>query len=159
MANYEEIYKEYANDVYRFLLNLTCDANLAEEFTQECFFKAYKNIEKYNGNCKFSVWLCQIAKNSYFDYCRKNKNLHLDENNIDSFRIEDAFCQQETLTEIHKILHSLDEPYKEVFTLKVFSELSYKDISELFGKSENWSRVVFFRAKAKILEKLNNTAI
>lgn len=153
--NYEELYEQYANEVFRFLLKLTRDTYLAEEFTQECFLKAYKNIEKYNSNCKFSVWLCQIAKNSYYDYCRKNKNLPLDENTIDQYRMEDAFCKQETTAEIHKILHSLEEPYKEVFTLKVFGELSYKDISELFGKSENWSRVVFFRAKTKIIEKLS----
>jgi len=152
--NYEEIYEQHASEVFRFLLRLTGDNYLAEEFTQECFLKAYKNIEKYNGKCKFSVWLCQIAKNSYYDYYKKNKSLPLNESIVDNYRIEDTLCRQETLYEIHEILHLLDEPYKEVFTLKVFSELSYKDISELFEKSENWSRVVFFRAKAKIIEKL-----
>ena len=153
--DYNQIYEQHANEVYRFLLRLTGDEYLAEDFTQDCFLKAYKNLNKYNGNCKFSVWLCQIAKNSYFDYCKKKSNLPLDENIIDLYNIEDNLCKKETSAEIHKILHSLEEPYKEVFTLKVFSELSYKDISDLFGKSENWSRVVFFRAKTKIIEKLS----
>lgn len=155
--DYEKVYKQYADDVYKFLLKLSGDEHIAEEFTQECFFKAYKNMDKYDGSCKLSVWLCQIAKNSYFDYCRKKKPVSLEEDVVGNFNIEDIICNKDTAIQIHKILHTLDEPYKEVFTLKVFGELSYKDISDLFGKSENWSRVIFFRAKAKIIERIDNS--
>lgn len=152
--NFDKIYDDYAVGVYRFLYALTHDESLAEEFTQECFFRAFRNIEKYDGSCKLFVWLCQIAKNCYYDYCRKVKPVPLDENMEAPNEIQNMLCQKETAIHIHKILHTIGEPYREVFSLKIFGELSYKDISALFGKSENWSRVVFFRAKSKILQKL-----
>ncbi len=150
--NFEEIYSEYATAVYRFLIGLTRDAHVAEELTQECFYRAYKSANTFKGNCKLSVWLCQIAKNSYFDYCRKAKPRPVLDERTGDYGPEDGLLLKENLAQIHKILHALDEPYKEVFTLRVFGELSYKDIASLFEKSENWARVVFFRAKAKILD-------
>ncbi len=156
--NFEEIYSEYATAVYRFLAGLTRDAHLAEELTQECFYRAYKGIHKFKGDCKLSVWLCQIAKNSYFDYCRKTKASTMLVEMPGEIEPGDGFLLKENATQIHRILHALDEPYKEVFTLRVFGELSYKDIASLFEKSENWARVVFFRAKTKILDAAHNTA-
>ena len=152
---FEEYYEEYADTVYRFLLKLTGDEYLAEEFTQECFYKAYKNIDRYNGNCKFPVWLCQIAKNSYFDYVRKSRTVPILEDIAADDNSLDTINDRESAKELYKIIHELEEPYREVFMLKVFGELPYKDISDLFGKSENWSRVTFFRAKEKILKKHN----
>ena len=155
--NFEEIYSEYAAAVYRFLIGLTHDAQLSEELTQECFYRAYKNLLKFRGDCKLSVWLCQIAKNAYFDYCRKTKAATILNEASGENEPEDGFLLKENAAQIHRILHSLDEPYKEVFTLRVFGELSYKDIASLFEKSENWARVVFFRAKIKIFDATQNT--
>jgi len=147
------VYQECADTVFRFLLKLSCDEHLAEEFTQECFYRAYMNRDTYNGNCKISVWLCQIAKNIYFDHCRKKKTIPLDESIHDDSSIFDLFCDKEVYSYLHRILHKLEEPYKEVFTLKVFSELSYRDIADMFSKSESWARVVYHRAKMKIIEE------
>lgn len=132
---------------------LTGDENLSEELTQETFYKAYKKINTFEGKCKMSVWLCQIAKNSYYSYCRKeraNRKEKIDEKNVSYTDIQEKLLQSHNHITLHKILHNLEDPYKEVFTLKVFGELSYKEISEIFGKSESWGRVTFYRAKEKI---------
>lgn len=156
MRAFDEVYNLYANQVYKYLLCLTGDRNLAEELTQETFFKAYKNIHKFKGKCKMSVWLCQIAKNTYYTYYKKEKlrkSKLLDESILSGIDLQADFIRSDEIITLHRILHSLEEPYKEVFTLRVFGELSYKQISEIFGKSESWSRVTFYRAKEKIKGK------
>lgn len=157
---FEEIYRLYVGDVYRFLLKLSGDENVAEELTQETMFRAFKSINRFDGNCKLTVWLCQIGKNCFYDYCRKNKSLGFSEEmpeEPDPVSTELSFEDKETAKRIHRVLHDLDEPYKEVFTLRVFGELSYGDIGEVFGRTDNWARVIFYRAKAKIIDKLNDT--
>jgi RNA polymerase sigma-70 factor (ECF subfamily) len=132
---------------------LTQDKSLSEELAQETFYKAYKNIDGFKGKCKMSVWLCQIAKNSYYSYCRKEKATHreiLDENIISEINIEDEMIHSHNIATLYKILHTLEEPYREVFTLKLFGELTYPQISEIFGRSESWARVTYYRAKEKI---------
>lgn len=153
MKAFDEIYKLYVNDVFRYLMCLTGDKGLAEELTQETFYKAYKNIDGFKGKCKMYVWLCQIAKNSYFSYLRKSKIENrevLEDNIISETNVYEEFIQAHDFISLHKILHTLEEPYKEVFTLRLFGELSYKQISEIFGKSESWARVTYYRAKEKI---------
>lgn len=154
---FDEIYRLYVGDVYRFLLRLSGDVNVAEELTQETMFRAFKSINKFDGGCKLSVWLCQIGKNCFYDRCRKNKILDFSAEFSEKpapVNTELSFEDKETAKRIHIVLHGLDEPYKEVFTLRVFGELSYKDIGEVFGRSENWARVIYYRAKAKIVEGL-----
>ena len=154
---FEEIYRLYVGDVYRFLLKLSGDENVAEELTQETMFRAFKSINRFDGGCKLTVWLCQIGKNCFYDYCRKNKSFCYSEElpeEPDPVSTELSFEDKETAKRIHRVLHDLDEPYKEVFTLRVFGELSYGDVGEVFGKSDNWARVIFYRAKAKIIDKL-----
>ncbi len=155
MTGFEDIYSEYFADVYKYSLSLCHNETLAEEITQETFFKALKAIDKFKGNCKIRVWLCQIAKNTYFSLCQKSKHI-TDEpyEETEGEYIEEKLVNSETLREIHKILHFLDEPYKEVFTLRVFGELPFSQIAELFGKTESWARVTFHRAKIKLKEGL-----
>lgn len=153
MKAFDEIYNLYVNDIFKFLMCLSHDKGLAEELTQETFYKAYKNINSFKGKCKMSVWLCQIAKNSYYSHCRKEKVKHLqvlDENITSEINVQEEFIQSHNAITLHKILHKLEEPYKEVFTLRLFGELSYHQISEIFGKSESWARVTYYRAKEKI---------
>lgn len=155
MEEFDKIYNQYFKDVYLFILKLSNDAKLSEEITQETFFKAMNSIESFKGNCKVSVWLCQIAKNTYFTYLNKQKR-YIDNSSIENDYIlsfEDELLNKENRFYIHKILHDLEEPYKEVFTLRVFGELSYLDIGRLFDKTENWARVIFYRAKNKIRDK------
>ena len=159
MSDFDEIYRLYAGNVYRFLLRMSGNPDIAEELTSETFYRAVKNIDRFHGNCKISVWLCEIAKNLYTDYIRKNerKNVALnDSDHPDGIDIVLRFEDKEQVLNIHRILHTLDEPYKEVFSLRVFSELSYKEIGSLFEKSDGWARVIFFRAKEMILKQIND---
>lgn len=155
-VNFEEIYTKYYKSIYRYLITITKEVNIAEEIAQETFCKAMKNIDKYDSSKKMLTWLCQIAKNTYFSEYKKNKKYQiLDENELDNeSTIIDKVIDNEDNTEILKILHRLEEPYKEVFTLRVYGELSFKQIGEIFDKNENWARVTYYRSKLKIKEKL-----
>lgn len=155
MADFGEIYSEYFSDVYKYVLSLCMDEAVAEEITQETFFKAMQHINKFNGSCKLYVWLCQIAKNTYFTYCRKKKRIvsDLDTDIPDiSFNLEKDYLDKDTAKQLHIALHNLHEPYKEVFTLRVFGELPFSQIGELFEKTDSWARVIFYRAKKQLQE-------
>ncbi|MBD5522429.1 MAG: RNA polymerase sigma factor [Lachnospiraceae bacterium] len=158
-SDFNEIYALYFQDVYKFLLALCHDEELAEELTQDTFFKAMKNYESFRGDCKISTWLCQIAKHSFFLYDKRRKrNVDLDavSNELvdDTNSIEILLGQKEKAFEIHKLLHYLPEPFKEVFSLRVLGELSFRDIAKLFDKTESWARVTFHRAKLKLIEQI-----
>ena len=153
MKPFDEIYRLYADNIFNYLMCLTRDRDIAEELTQETFYKAYKTIDRFEGQCKMSVWLCQIAKNSYYSYYRKEKGKTreaLDENIASVINIQEEMIRSHDVITLHKILHTLGEPYKEVFTLRLFGELSFRQISEIFSKSESWARVTYYRAKEKI---------
>jgi RNA polymerase sigma factor (sigma-70 family) len=156
VREFESIYNQYFRDVYSFVLSLSRNEQIAEEITQETFFKALKNIDKFKGNCKINVWLCQIAKNTYFTYLDKQKRFGTDDipEEISENSIESMIVNKEETFRLHKVLHRLKDPYKEVFTLRVFGELSFKQISQLFEKTESWARVTFHRAKGKIRDLL-----
>lgn len=159
MTELEEIYNYYFKDVYYFLYSLSKDKHVAEDLTSETFVKAIKAIESFKGNCDIKVWLFQIAKNSYFSYLRKHKNLiELDSvpEEKDDFALEKSVISLEESMKIHEILHNLSEPYKEVFSLRIFGELSFKQIGSLFGKTENWACVTFHRARNKISEEMRD---
>jgi len=157
VTDFQEVYDLYFRDVYRYALSLCRNDILAEEITQETFFKALTKLDSFDGTCKISVWLCQIAKNTYISLCRKNKRFATNADVsllAEDDCMEDRFCNQETAFVIHKILHTLAEPYKEVFSLRTFGELSFKQIAQLFGKTETWARVTYHRARLKIQEEL-----
>ena len=157
MTDFEEVYKLYFREVYRYVLSLCRNESIAEEITQETFYKALTKLDGFDGKCKVSVWLCQIAKNTYISMLRKDK--HLDRNAdagllVNPGNIEECFCDKDSAFTIHKVLHDLEEPYKEVFSLRAFGELSFKQIGELFGRTETWARVTYHRARLRIKEEL-----
>ena len=154
MTDFTDVYNKYFRDVYCYALALTKNESLAEELTQETFFKALKSIEQFDGRCRLYVWLCQIAKNTYFTMHRKEIRQQQELELQDSFSFEDKLLNKETAFDIHKALHRLEEPYKEVFSLRTFGELSFRQIGQLFGKTESWARVTYHRAKLKIREEL-----
>lgn len=156
MTEFQEIYDLYFKDVYKYALTLCRDAHMAEEITQETFFKALKSIDSFRGQCKLYVWLCQIAKNTYFSMAAKEKHRTRETEILetDGETLESALVTKESAFEIHKVLHDLDEPYKEVFSLRIFGQLSFKQIGILFGKTESWARVTYHRARLKIKEEL-----
>ncbi len=159
MAEFEDTYNLYFKDVFLYIYSLSGDQHIAEDITSETFLKAIQSIDSFKGNCDIRVWLCQIAKNSYFSYLRKIRKLvdmeALPEKAADH-DVEQIITSAETSMQIHEVLHNLGEPYKEVFTLRVFAELSFKQIAHLFGKSENWACVTFHRARIKIKERMED---
>ena len=158
MLNIQEVYEQYFTVVYRYLLSLSHNTHIAEELTQETFFKALKKVDDFRGDCDLRVWLCQISKNTYYDYQKKNKKYapESQEETEDIFtsNLLQNFSDKETAFQVHQVLHRLSEPYKEVFSLRTFGELTFREIGMLFGKSENWARVTYYRARVKIREEL-----
>lgn len=153
VIDFQEVYDLYFRDVYRYALSICRNESLAEEITQETFYKALKNLDSFDGRCKVPAWLCQIAKNTYISICRKSKreNINVDvEQFAEGQSVEELFYDRETAFVIHRALHNLTEPYKEVFSLRTFGELSFKQIAVLFGKTESWARVTYHRARLKI---------
>lgn len=154
MTDFQEVYDLYFKDVYKYALSLSRNAEVAEEITQETFFKALKHIDSFKGQCRLYVWLCQIAKNTYFTYAQKQSRTAPEGEAAAGETLEDRLLTKESAFEIHKLLHALPEPYKEVFSLRVFGELSFAQIGILFAKTESWARVTYHRARLKIKEEI-----
>lgn len=154
MTEFQKVYDQYFKDVYKYALSLSRDPHVAEEITQETFFKAMKNIDSFRGQCRLYVWLCQIAKNTYLTQCRRQSAVDWEGEAPAGESLEEQLLTKEAAYEIHKVLHGLPEPYKEVFSLRVFGELPFVQIGELFGKTESWARVTYHRARMKIKEEL-----
>ena len=157
MLDFEMVFRENNQFIFRFLMKLCGDVSLAEELTQETFFRAYMNMSALRNEEKVAVWLSQIAKNTYFAWFNEQKrNQPLSQRiPVDSTPdIAELFEEKELAGRAFSVLHALEEPYKEVFMLSVFGGLSLKDISAMFGKSESWARVTYYRAKQKIMEGL-----
>ena len=147
------IYRHHAQTVYKFLLSQTRDPGLAEELTQETFYQAVRSIDRFDGKCKVSVWLCQIAKHLWYQQLRKQKReVPLSEEGVD---VPLPSVEEETLDragrlELLRQVHSLPEPYREVVYLRAFGDLSFREIGDVLGKTETWARVTFYRGKEKL---------
>lgn len=144
--------------VYRYALALCRDETQAQDITQDTFMKVLTSKSRFSGDSSLYTWLCSIAKNRWLDICRRaGREVSLDEQGMlipDEDSIEQRAADRSSAREIHRILHTLDEPYKEVFSLRVFGQLSFGDIAELFGKTESWARVTYHRARKKIAEQM-----
>ena len=142
------------------MLQLSGDEHVAEEVTSDTFFKAISSIDSFRGDCQMRVWLCQIAKNTYYSYLKKNRiAVSLDEPAVQSIPdtdvpIEIQLSDKEDAKLIRMILHDMSEPYKEVFMWRVFGELSFKEIGTLYGKTDNWACVTYHRARRMIQSRL-----
>ncbi len=154
--DFELIYQTYFKDVFLYLRSMSANENIAEEITQETFVKALKSLESFDGSKDIRAWLFTIAKNTYFTYCKRQKIFVENEISDDISDPQSDFisciADEETAFRIHQFLHLMKEPYKEVFSLRVFGELPFEKIALLFGKSPSWARVVFYRAKTQIKE-------
>ena len=161
---FEQIYRAYFKPIYHYVWQLSGDRHTAEEVTSEAFLKAINSIDRFRGDCEIRVWLCQIAKNTYYSYTKKNRRISsIDAPDFQSIAAADAHIDtqidtQEDARQIRKILHELSEPYKEVFMWRVFGELSFREIGNLYGKSDNWACVTYHRARKIIRHRLEETA-
>lgn len=161
----ERVYTQYFRDVFLYLRSLSADAGTAEEIAQETFMKALKSLDSFDGSRDIRAWLFTIARNTYYSYCRREhicadpeyaesceaRGWHENEPDTRSDVIEQLADEERSFL-IHRFLHEMKEPYKEVFSLRVFGELSYDRIGQLFGKSSGWARVSYYRAKQMIRE-------
>ena len=162
MTEFEKIYRTYFNDVYLYIRRLSGNEVLSEEITSEAFFKAMRSISSFRGDCDIRVWLCQIAKNCYYTYLKKfGQTDRIDDAELlelpsEDRTVEEQCMEHEEATRIRAVLHNVPEPYKEVFMWRVFAELSFKQIGQIFGKSENWACVTYHRAKTMIKSRLED---
>lgn len=159
MKSFEEIYKQHYEDVYKYLRGLTADEHLAEDLVSETFLRAMKSLDKFRGDCDLRVWLCQIGKNSYLSYV-KHQNRFTDDEISEEIvatesSIEKLLADKEVAFDVHRALHKLKEPYREIFSLRVFGELSFREIGKLFQKSDHWACVSYHRAKEMIKKNLS----
>lgn len=155
MQNMDEIYEECFETVYKYLFCLTHNSDISEELTQETFYRAVKKIDTYNGKCKISVWLCQIAKHLWYNQCRKNKRIVDTDETFDiedPQNLEEQIIAGEEKVSLYKKMQNLDEKTREVMYLRITGELSFKEIGEILRKTENWTRVTFYRGKSKLKE-------
>lgn len=158
MTDFQEVYDLYFRDVYRYALSLCHDPHTAEEVTQETFYKALSALSKFDGKCKVSVWLCQIARNTYISMQRKDKHVEHSADIaalVSKTDMEEHYTEREMVQAICKAMHTLEEPYKEVFSLRTFGQLSFRQIAQLYDRTESWARVTYHRAKLKIKEGLD----
>ena len=156
----EQFYSMYYMQVYSFLMAQSAGRDLAEELTQKAFFKALtadKCFEGRGGAAELT-WLCAIAKNLLADERRKRKREKpLADTDAAAGGLEQALANEDEAFRVHVALHDLEEPYKEVFQLRVFGELPFARIGMLFGKTENWARVTYHRARLRIRERMEET--
>ena len=154
MQDMEQIYEQYFETVNKYLFCLTHNNDISEELTQETFYKAIKKIDTFKGDCKISVWLCQIAKNSWYDYCKKNKKIIKNEEWLLEILEENSteIISNDEKMLLYKKLQKLNEKMREVVYLRITGELSFKEIGIILNKTENWARVTFYRAKNQLKE-------
>lgn len=153
----EQIYRDHAQTVYGFLLLRTHDRDLAEELTQETFYQALRSLHTFDKSSKISTWLCAIAKNVLLKYWQKEKKRQkskelelLHQKATDS---REKLEEQEKILAIFRRLHTLPEDMREVIYLRLSADLSFKQIGEIMGRSENWARVTYYRGKEKLLKE------
>lgn len=176
MQSMDEIYQKYAQIVYRYLLSLTHDSDLAEELTQETFYQALRSIDKFDESCKVSTWLCAIAKNQMYSYYRKHPRMESlnvtagessDLSNGYGMRFQGNTDKELSVpsaesqaidsishVELLKKLHRCPEPYREILYLRIFGNLSFKEIGDIVGKTENWARVTYYRGKERLRKEI-----
>lgn len=152
----DEIYDRYANMVYKYIRVLTNSDDIAEELTQETFFRAIRKIDSFKGNCKISTWLCQIAKYSWYEYRKKsNKEKDISFDYLESILIDNNDIEQNIINksykmQIYKQIQYLDEDTKNVVLLRLTGDLSFEEIGQILNKSANYARVTYYRGKQKI---------
>ncbi len=157
MTEFETIYRQYFREVEVYLRALCRDEHLAEELTEQVFFQALRALPNFRGDCDIRTWLCAMGRNCYLSHLRKTRpEQPLEDLQLPDPRqsVEETLSDREQALTIHRLLHALPEPYKEVFSLRVFGQLSFQDIGGLFGRTANWACVTYHRARQKIQKQM-----
>ena len=158
MNTIEQIYRAYFTDVYRYCLKLTGDTSKAEELTSDAFFKAMQKLDSFRGECEVRVWLCEIAKNLWLSERRKDRSMPIPDDLVSAGPSpESETIRKDDADRAAQAVHTLAEPYKEVFLLRVYGEMPFEQIGKLFGKTANWACVTFHRARMRVKTELEET--
>ena len=150
MTDLERMCRDEYQTVRLFLIHLTGDDDLSDELTQETFYQSARRCKDFRGQCKASTWLCGIAKRLYFSWCRKAVPTPMEHLPEESADFTDELLDRERRLTVHRLLHSLPEPYREVVTLRTFGDLSHEEIGALFGKPASWARVIYYRGRQQL---------
>lgn len=159
MDKMEELYRQHAKTVYKFLLSLCHNGDLAEELTQETFYQAMRSISRYDGGCKFSVWLCQIAKHLWYQHLRRQQKAPVPLEEAEEPAVpsaEESLLARQDQLELLRQIHTLPPENREVLYLRAFGGLSFREIGDIMGRTENWARVTFYRGKEKLKKGVEN---
>lgn len=161
MQNVEDICKDYINDVYRYLVCITRNKDIAEELTQETMYKAIKNINNFRGDCKINIWLCKIARNEWFMYVNRQKKVEYIPINEaitmeSGIGIEDKLIIDSETNSVYKAIQQLDDETAQIMLLRLENDMDFKEIGKIFNKNHRWARVKFYRGKEKIKEMLKH---
>ena len=153
MDDMSQVYRQHARTVYKFLLAQCRDPDLAEELTQETFYQAVRSVDRFDGSCKVSVWLCQIAKHLWYQHLRRRRREvplpeELPETPAPS--AEEGVLARQGQLDLLRRIHDLPEPAREVVYLRAFGGLSFREIGDVTGRTETWARVTFYRSKEKL---------
>lgn len=154
-AQIDKIYRENATIIYKYLCGLTQDSQVAEELAQETFFQAIKGIDNFRGDCKISVWLCQIAKKLWYKELEKRnrqRNVELDSTIPANVDVEHNVLSKMEKVEVFRLMHQLDDMTREVMYLRLAGDLQFSEIADIMGKTENWARVTYYRGKQKLMK-------
>ncbi|MCR5835565.1 MAG: sigma-70 family RNA polymerase sigma factor [Lachnospiraceae bacterium] len=172
MQSLDEIYQKYAKSVYKYLMSKTHNEDISEELTQETFYQAVKSIDRFDGSCHITTWLCAIAKNQYMAYIRKHPiteeldavtnttvrnaatSVNTSPESVSS--AESEILAKQNRVELMKKLHLCPEPTREILYLRIFGNMSFSEIGEVMGKTENWARVTYYRGKEKLRKELSD---
>lgn len=166
MKDFEEIYVQYQSKIYGFLYKLCGDVQLSEELTQETFYQAFVSFDKYKGNSSMFTWLAAIAKYTYFGYLKKERQTR------DAIRLEDVvdfyiaseyrnsaedkLLRREVTEKVREVLKELPQRNLEVVALRIYAEMSFKQVAESMGISESSAKVLYFRTKNMLKERLQD---
>lgn len=150
---FEKLYETYYMRVYSYAMTLAKKQHIAEEIAQETFYRAFTAKSAFSGKSNEVTWLCAIAKNLFYDEMRrqsKSAETAPDTNTDSGINIEREVEDKDASYRIHLALNELEEPYRKVFELRIFGELSFREIGGICEKTENWARVTYHRAKLKL---------
>ena len=162
MTEFEECFLQERDNIFKYLFSIARDWTLAEELTQETFYRAYMNWSALRDKTSARAWLCKIGKNCYLTWSNEQKrraDLSDPDTLVDPNSPEEIILRDEGSQKALRCLHALEEPYREVMRLSVFGGVSLKEISRLFGKSESWARVTFYRARQKLSERMREDEV
>lgn len=164
MKAFEELYQEYYPKLNAFLFNLCKDTHLAEELTQETFYQAFISIHRFRSDAQVFTWLASIGKHVYYKYLRKNK-LHIESINLElfaglhgGFNTEDTVQDRLAAERVREVIRTLPQKYIDVVVLRVYADLPFSQVAKALNISENSAKVIFFRAKKKLMEELDHAS-